>query len=100
MCCTYIRHENVSDTITLSLNKVFILFSSLPMDGDVVLYMVNHFDNKTITLPCYDPRPRKLTIDSDHALCVTKSSYILVIDLHHKAKPLDNGKQRSEKMKC
>lgn len=40
------------------------------MNGDVILNMVNHFDKKTITLPSYNTRPRKLTIHCNHALCV------------------------------
>lgn len=54
----------------------------LPMDGDVVLNMVNHFDKKTITLPSNYAGPRKQTIHCDHALCVAQSRNILVLYLH------------------
>ena len=49
----------------------------LPMDGDVVLDMVNHIDKKVITLPSYNARPRKLPIYSNNALCVAQSCDIL-----------------------
>lgn len=51
------------------------------MDGNVVVYVVDHFDQKAVTLSGYNARSRKLTIYRYNALCVAKSCHILQFDL-------------------
>ena len=53
------------------------------MDGDIILDMVNHFNEKTVTLPCYNAWPRKLPIYCQNALCMAQSRHILQFDLHN-----------------
>lgn len=49
----------------------------VPMEGEVVLNTIDHLDHKPVTFPCYDPRPRKLPVDSHNALCLTKPFHIM-----------------------
>lgn len=51
------------------------------MNGNIVLNVVNHFNDDSVTFSCYDSRTRKLSIDSYNALCLTKSCNILQFDL-------------------
>ena len=53
----------------------------VPVKSDIVLNMVNHLDNKAITFPSYDPRPWKLTIDCNNALCLAQPCHVLHLDL-------------------
>jgi hypothetical protein len=53
----------------------------LPVDGDIVVDMVDHLDKKAVTLPSNNARPRKLTIYCHNALAVAQSCYILQCDL-------------------
>lgn len=56
-------------------------YFDVPMDGNIVLDVVDHFDQKAITFSGYDARSWKLTIYCYNALCVTKSCHILQFDL-------------------
>lgn len=47
------------------------------MEGDIVLDMVNHFDQEAVAFPCDDPRPRELPVNSDSAFCLAESGHIL-----------------------
>jgi hypothetical protein len=53
----------------------------LPVDGDIVVDMVDHLDKKAVTLPSYNARPRKLSVYCHYALVVAQSCYILQYNL-------------------
>lgn len=44
--------------------------SIIPMDGDIVLDMVNHFNHEPVTFPCDDPRSGELPVNCHNALCL------------------------------
>lgn len=44
--------------------------SIIPMDGDIVLDMVNHFNHEPVTFPCDDPRSGDLPVNCHNALCL------------------------------
>lgn len=76
------------------------LSNPMPMDGDIILDMVNHFNEKTVTLPCYNAWPRKLPIYCQNALCMAQSRHILQFDIKlvvpGYARILGKGKLRKE----
>ena len=69
----------------------------LPMDGDIVVDMVDHLDKKVVTLPSYNARPRKLPVYCHNALVVAQSCYILQYNLHNNSKLLTERKSSTKK---
>ena len=53
------------------------------MQGDIVLDMVNHFDQDPVAFPCYDSRPRELPINAHNALCLAEPSNVLQLYLQN-----------------
>jgi hypothetical protein len=51
----------------------------LPMDGDIVVDMVDHLDKKVVTLPSYNVRPRKLPVYCHNALVVARVTFCNMI---------------------
>lgn len=51
------------------------------MDGNIVLNMINNFDKKPVTLPCYNTRPWKLPVYWYKGLGVAQASDISQFDL-------------------
>ena len=47
------------------------------MEGDIVLDMVNHFNQEPVTFPCNDTRPWELPVNGHNALCLAESCHIL-----------------------
>jgi hypothetical protein len=64
------------------------------MDGDVVLDMVNHFNEEAITLPSNNSRPWKLAVYSYNALGVAQPCHILQLDLWSHSKMLKEDKRK------
>jgi hypothetical protein len=56
------------------------------MECHIVLDMVNDLDQEPIPFPCYDSRPRDLTIDGNDALCSAQPRHILQLDLYKERK--------------
>lgn len=48
------------------------------MEGDIVLDMVNHFDQEAVAFPCDDPRPREQPVNSDSAFCLAVWSHFVI----------------------
>lgn len=40
----------------------------LPVDGNVVRYMIDNLDKNIITFSCIEGRPRELAVDSEDSL--------------------------------
>lgn len=47
------------------------------MEGDIVLDMINHFNQKPVAFPCYDTRPRELPVNGHNALSLAESCNVL-----------------------
>jgi hypothetical protein len=56
--------------------------SYIPMQGDIVLDMVNHFDQDPVVFPCYDLRP----INGHNALCLADPRNVLQLYLQNNDK--------------
>ena len=79
-------HACISENVHRNLCKRFSIFGEnqrmpghiyVPVNRDIVLDMVNHFNKKTITLPSNDARPGKLAVDCYHAPGLAKACHIL-----------------------
>lgn len=53
----------------------------IPMYGNVVCDMINHLNNDSITFPCHQRRPRKLSVDTDNAPRMAQPRHVEVVDL-------------------
>ena len=79
----------------------YLLFGwrSIPVDTDVILNMVNNFNQKIVSFPNCDQRPRKLPIYSNDALRVAQSRHSYQLDLQNILKILETLKGRKLKSK-
>lgn len=60
-----------------SLGHIFFV----PVNGDIMLDMVNYFDEEAITLTSHNARPWELSISCHNALGMAKPGYIVHFNL-------------------
>ena len=73
---------NVHVHIKLKRKRKRVEFIYIPMDGDVVWNIIDHLNQKPISLSSNDARARELTIDCHDALGVAQPGDIFQCYLH------------------